>query len=42
MYYDDAGKKSGNPLNIKIDEELEDDGELEKTTIVLDYNEYVT
>ena len=23
-------------------EELEDDGELEKTTIVLDYNEYVT
>ena len=41
MYYEQANE-SENTLNIKPQEELEDDGELEKTTIVLDYNEYVT
>ena len=42
MYYEEEKDTSNNKPNIKLQEELEDDGELEKTTIVLDYNEYVT
>ena len=45
MYYEEEIDLINiNKPNIKLNEkeELEDEGELEKNTIVLDYNEYVT